>query len=132
MMNFANPDMVAHTGNLPATIKGVQVTDWAIGEVVKETLKHDGMVFMTADHGNAEELISFPTDNFFFTSAQGVVNTDHSNNPVPLLVIANKYRGKVIELPKGVMSDLAPTMLKEMGLPVPPEMNGQDLLANVR
>lgn len=127
MLNFANPDMVAHTGNLEATIKGVEATDKAFGEVVHETLKHDGVVFITADHGNSEELITFPTDSFFFTSNMGTVNTDHSNNPVPLLVIANQWYNRPVELPKGVMSDLAPTMLFFMGIPKPPEMIGRNL-----
>jgi len=129
MLNFANPDMVAHTGNLEATMKAVKCTDLALGELVAETLKHDGLVVVTADHGNAEELLTFPTNNFFYTTDKGTINTDHSNNPVPLVIIANAYKGKALQLPKGVMSDLAPTLLYLMGLPKPAEMIGRNLMA---
>jgi 2,3-bisphosphoglycerate-independent phosphoglycerate mutase len=131
MMNFANPDMVAHTGNLEAAIKAVEVTDWAMNEIVQTTLEHDGMVFITADHGNAEELITFPTNAFFYTTAEGTINTDHSNNPIPFIVIANRLKGNGNELPPGVMRDIAPTMLKAMGLPVPEEMKGTNLMEGI-
>lgn len=128
MINLANPDMVAHTGNLLATVKAVKATDKAIDQIVAATLKVDGTVVVTADHGNSEELITYPTGTFFFTTSQGTVNTDHSNNPIPLIVINRAYEGKAIELPRGVMSDVAPTILTLMGLPVPPEMTGRNLL----
>ena len=128
MINFANPDMVAHTGNLAATVKAIQATDQALGEVVKETLKVGGTVVITADHGNSEELITFPQNSFFFTTSQGIVNTDHSNNPVPLIIVNRELEGKAIELPSGVMSDVAPTLLALMGLPQPAEMTGRKLI----
>jgi len=132
MINFANPDMVAHTGNLKAAIKACEITDWAVGEVVRETLKHDGLVWITADHGNAEELITFPTDSFFFTSNEGTVNTDHSNNPIYFVTIANALRGKAsVVMEKGVMADIAPTLLTTMGLSVPSQMPGKNLLKDI-
>jgi 2,3-bisphosphoglycerate-independent phosphoglycerate mutase len=127
MLNFANPDMVAHTGNLDATVKGIEACDAALGKLVTEVLKHDGVAVITADHGNAEELITFPTDSFFFTSSKGTVNTDHSSNPIPLIFVGNRWQGKNVEMPKGVMSDIAPTLLRLMGIPKPGEMIGRDL-----
>jgi len=77
-INFANPDMVAHSGNLEKTIEAVEHVDKAVGEVVEESLKVNGTIFITADHGNAEELLTFPTASFYYTTSGGNVNTDHS------------------------------------------------------
>jgi 2,3-bisphosphoglycerate-independent phosphoglycerate mutase len=128
VMNIANPDMVAHTGNLQATIKAVQATDKAVGEMTDAVLECGGTVFITADHGNAEELITYPSTSFFFTTSAGVANTDHSSNPVPFIVVnqALKQSGKTMK--KGSLSDVAPTILKYMGLPIPPHMSGKNLL----
>ena len=128
MINFANPDMVAHTGNLAATMKALAFTDGMVGEVVKLTLSMGGAVFITADHGNAEELLTFPDASFFFTTESGKVNTDHSNNPVPFFCIANSLLNQAKQLPQGVLSDVAVTILSYMGLPVPPVMTGKNLL----
>lgn len=128
VLNFANPDMVAHSGDVKATIKAIQHVDRAIGEVVKLVLAYDGVLYITADHGNAEELLSFPTASFFFTSAEGKVNTDHSNNPVPFIIISKDLAGKSIKLPPGSLSDVAPTILTKMGLSVPEQMTGRNLL----
>lgn len=128
MMNFANPDMVAHTGSIPATIKAIETVDKAVSTIVNETLARDGVVYITADHGNAEELITYPTASFFYTTAKGTVNTDHSNNPVPFLVIANELKGKNIRLPQGTLSDVAPTVLGMMKLEKPASMTGHNLL----
>lgn len=128
MLNFANPDMVAHTGNLTATIKAIEATDKALGEIVRATLKHDGVTVITADHGNSEELITFPTNSFYYTTSTGTVNTDHSNNPVPLIIVSRQFEGKSVSLSRGVMSDIAPTLLNLMGLPIPSEMTGRVLV----
>ncbi|KKQ45552.1 MAG: 2,3-bisphosphoglycerate-independent phosphoglycerate mutase [Candidatus Woesebacteria bacterium GW2011_GWA1_37_8] len=127
VLNFANPDMVAHTGNLKATIKAVEVVDKYLNILVSEVLNADGTVFVTADHGNAEELVTYPTDTFFFTTSRGTVNTDHSNNPVPLLVINNSLYKKPIILPKGSLADVATTILSYMNLKIPGEMSGKNL-----
>jgi 2,3-bisphosphoglycerate-independent phosphoglycerate mutase len=84
---------------------------------------------ITADHGNAEELLTFPTSTFFFTTEKGDVNTDHSSNPVPFIIISNKFRGKTIKLPRGNLADVAPTVLSMMGFTIPKEMTGNNLLA---
>ena len=131
VMNIANPDMVAHTGNIQATIKACQATDKAVGELADAILAQNGTLFITADHGNAEELITYPTTSFFFTSATGTMNTDHSNNPVPFIVVNQQFAGKPTLLPKGSLSDVAPTILSWMKLPVPAEMKGKNLLASL-
>jgi len=128
VMNFANPDMVAHTGNLKATIKAVDYVDSAVGSVAAMVLKAGGTLFITADHGNAEELLSFPLGTFFFTTSSGSINTEHSNSPVPFYVIGNQFKGVKGILRDGNLSDVAPTILNLMGVSVPPEMTGNDLI----
>jgi 2,3-bisphosphoglycerate-independent phosphoglycerate mutase len=132
VMNFANPDMVAHTGNIKATVKAIEYVDRWVGEVVKAVLSVDGTVLITGDHGNAEELLTYPTKSYFFTTDKGVVNTDHSNNPVPLFVIDKRYEGRPIKLPQKALSDIAPTVLDFMGLPKSQGMTGESLLAYIK
>jgi 2,3-bisphosphoglycerate-independent phosphoglycerate mutase len=128
IMNFANPDMVAHSGNVKATVKAIEHVDKVLGEVYKEVLKKDGTLFITADHGNAEEMLTFPSSSYFFTTREGDVNTDHSSNPVPLFIVSNKFYKSSRKLPKGTLSDIAPTILSLMGFQIPQEMTGRDLL----
>ena len=128
VINFANPDMVAHTGNLQATIKAVEFVDKAVGEVVTSVLNLDGTLIITGDHGNAEELLTYPPGNYFFTSAKGVVNTDHSNSPVPVIIVNRSYEGKTTLLKQGILGDIAPTILDLLGLQRPPVMTGRNLL----
>ncbi|PIP17446.1 MAG: phosphoglycerate mutase (2,3-diphosphoglycerate-independent) [Parcubacteria group bacterium CG23_combo_of_CG06-09_8_20_14_all_35_9] len=118
-VNFANPDMIGHTGNLKAGIKAVEVVDECIGKIVKEVLRKKGTAIVTADHGNAEEMINLET---------GEVDTKHSTNPVPFIVINQKLKIKKQKLKKGILSDVAPTILKIMNLPQPPEMTGKSLI----
>lgn len=129
--NLANPDMVAHTGNLQASIQAIEATDKAVGIVVQATLKAGGVVCITADHGNAEELLNLRTNE---------IDKEHATNPVPFIIIGSAFEGKtglsgeVIEgdlsilPPVGVLADVAPTILEIMGLPKPSEMIGQSLL----
>jgi len=128
VVNFANPDMVAHTGNLKATIKAVEVVDKAVGEFVEAVKQVDGTVVITADHGNAEELLTYETTSFFYTTGGGKVNTDHSNNPVPVIIVNNIYTGRGVTLAKGSLADIAPTVLAMMGLSAPSTMTGRNLL----
>jgi 2,3-bisphosphoglycerate-independent phosphoglycerate mutase len=130
VMNFANPDMVAHTGSLQATIKAVEYVDEAIGSVAAMTLKAGGTLYISADHGNAEELLSFPLGSFFFTTSSGTVNTEHSNSPVPLYIIGHQYKNVKGILTEGNLSDIAPTILNQMGIAVPPEMTGKNLIVS--
>jgi 2,3-bisphosphoglycerate-independent phosphoglycerate mutase len=115
IMNYANADMVGHTGHLDATIKAVEVLDECLGLVVEAIRSRGGAVIITADHGNAEQMIDPVTGQIF---------TAHTTNPVPLILI-DDYRGKLRE--GGSLRDVAPTMLGLLGLPKPPQMTGQDL-----
>jgi len=128
MINFANPDMVAHTGNTEATIKALEHTDKAIGMIANEILRSDGTVFITADHGNAEQLLTYSSQSFFFTTDTGAINTYHSNHPVPFVAVNNGLLHSNKQLSAGSLSDVAPTILHAMNLPVPSVMTGRNLL----
>ena len=116
IVNFANPDMVGHTGNFDATVAAMAATDDAVGRVVDAALAAGGCVIVTADHGNAEELL-FP---------DGGRNTQHSMNPVPVVFVAPD--GERFSLRDGGLRDIAPTLLTLLGLPVPDRMTGRSLL----
>lgn len=131
VINFANADMVGHTGNLKATIKAVDTIDIYLNDLVQSVLSANGTIIITADHGNAEELLTFPNQTYFVTTQEGVVSTDHSSNPVPVLFVANQLYDVKGELPKGQLSDVAPTILHLMGLPVPEVMTGRNLLEGI-
>jgi 2,3-bisphosphoglycerate-independent phosphoglycerate mutase len=122
VLNIANPDMVAHTGNIGAAIKACEVTDECVGKIVSQVLAVDGACVITSDHGNVEEMIDPVT---------GGVDTEHSTYPVPVISIASDLQGKVQELPSGMLADVAPTILYLMGLAIPTTMNGRNLLAYV-
>ncbi len=128
MLNFANPDMVAHSGKIDATIRACEIVDGVLHKMVKAVLALEGTVFITADHGNAEELLTFDSSGFFFTTQEGSMNTEHSNNPVPFVMINNSYKGKTNALTNGSLADVAPTILSFLKLPIPPEMTGKNLL----
>ena len=128
VVNVANPDMVAHTGNLKATIVAVELVDKYIGELARFVLDMDGTFYITADHGNAEELLTFPSTTYFYTSSKGAINTDHSNNPVPIIIVSKRFQDNPINLSKGALADVAPTILNLMGISVPQEMTGRNLL----
>jgi 2,3-bisphosphoglycerate-independent phosphoglycerate mutase len=116
ILNYANPDMVGHTGVFEAAVKAIEVVDECMGKVVEKVLEKDGAVFVTADHGNAEQMIDYST---------GEPMTAHTTDPVPLLYITKGAEGIK---DGGKLADLAPTMLKVMGLPVPAEMTGKSLI----
>ncbi|MFA5107170.1 MAG: 2,3-bisphosphoglycerate-independent phosphoglycerate mutase [Patescibacteria group bacterium] len=117
VMNYANPDMVGHTGNLAATIRAVEVVDECIGQVVEAVLEKKGVVFITSDHGNAEQKIDLKS---------GEVHTNHTSNPVPFYIISNQYTG--LHLRKnGVAGDIAPTILNLYKIKPPKEMTGKVL-----
>ncbi len=115
IMNYANPDMVGHTGQLKATIKAIEVVDRDLGRVVDAVRARGGVVIITADHGNAEQMIDPVTGQIF---------TAHTTNPVPIILISD-YRGRLRE--GGALKDVAPTVLGLLGLPKPAEMTGEDL-----
>lgn len=119
IMNYANADMVGHTGVLEATIKAIEVIDACLGRVVEAIRAKGGSVIITADHGNAEQMIDPATGGPF---------TAHTTNLVPLIII-NGYQGRLRE--GGTLRDVAPTMLSMLGLPKPPQMTGEDLRIDV-
>lgn len=116
-LNFANADMVGHTGVWEAVIKAVETVDSCVEKVVTAGLEHGYTIFLTADHGNADYEIN----------EDGSPNTQHSLNPVPFFIIDKDWRG---EVKPGKLGDLAPTILTFMGLPVPKEMTGNILASN--
>ncbi|ORX60404.1 2,3-bisphosphoglycerate-independent phosphoglycerate mutase [Hesseltinella vesiculosa] len=118
MCNFAPPDMVGHTGVYEAAIKGVEATDAAIGTILEACKKHGYILFVTADHGNAEKMLS---DDYT------TPHTAHTCSPVPF-VMGNPLGHKYVDGAKGALCDVAPTILRVMGLDVPKEMTGHSLL----
>lgn len=121
VVNFANPDMVAHTGNIQAAIKACEVTDTCVGQIVRTTLAHDGTCIITADHGNVEEMLG----------PNGEVDTEHSTYPVPFIMIHKLLRGMTQPLPTGKLADISPTVLAWNNLDIPGEMTGNNLLAHI-
>jgi len=131
LVNFANADMVGHTGNLKAAVRAIEFVDKCVGKIVKLVLVKDGLVFITADHGNAENMFNMQT---------GIIDKEHTSNPVPFIVISKQYEGKTLSKqeaiggdlslvqPQGVLSDIAPTILKIMNIDKPEEMTGRSLI----
>lgn len=114
-LNYANADMVGHTGVFSAAIKAVETVDKCVERVVTAALEHGYIVFLTADHGNADYLIN----------EDGTPNTAHTMNLVPLFIIDKNFKGAV---KPGKLGDIAPTILTMMNLPIPPEMTGDVLV----
>ncbi len=132
VINYANPDMVGHTGNLPATIEALETLDGQIGRLTELVTGLGGVVLITGDHGNAEQKIDPQT---------GQIDKEHTSNPVPLIMISS-YNGlqepqnldDVYEgwlTPAGILADVAPTILDIMGVPKPAQMSGTSLLPNL-
>ncbi|PIY95688.1 MAG: 2,3-bisphosphoglycerate-independent phosphoglycerate mutase [Candidatus Kerfeldbacteria bacterium CG_4_10_14_0_8_um_filter_42_10] len=125
--NFANADMVGHTGNLKATVQAVESIDSCLKEIVEATLDKGGVAIITADHGNAEEVMKAQT---------GEIDKEHSNNPVPFVLIGKNWEGQntlnsrdlSVLRPMGILADVAPTILKIMGIAKPAEMTGRSLI----
>lgn len=118
VLNYANPDMVGHTGVLEAAVKAVGAVDECLGKLVDAILRNGGSCLITADHGNCEQMLDEKGEPF----------TPHTTNPVPLIYISQDADGKRL-LEGGRLSDLAPTLLRIMGLRVPEEMTGRCLIA---
>jgi 2,3-bisphosphoglycerate-independent phosphoglycerate mutase len=131
VVNYANADMVAHTGNLKATVKACEIVDDAVKQLTEVILGKGGVAFITADHGNAEELVNLQS---------GKMDKEHSTYPVPFLIIGKQWEGKTAGLPEspnsdlsllqpsGLLSDVAPTILSVMGLENASEMTGKSLI----
>ena len=117
IINFANPDMVGHTGVEPAAIKAVEAVDACVGRAVEAIKKADGQMFICADHGNAEQLVDYETGEPF---------TAHTVNPVPFILVNADPAYRLRE--GGCLADIAPTLIELMGLTQPKEMTGKSLL----
>ena len=127
VVNFANADMVGHSGKIPPTITAVETVDHCLGQIDQALRQHGGAMIITADHGNAEQMID---------PATGGPQTAHTTNPVPFIVCAENavtapnFKGdprRFTLRPDGALQDIAPTMLGMLGIPQPKEMTGQDL-----
>lgn len=128
--NVANADMVGHTGDMAATVKGLEVVDACLGRIEEAVREQGGLLAVTADHGNAEEMQNLKTH---------AMDKEHSTNPVPFVLVADALRGKMSASgeapdgdlsfvpPIGVLADVAPTLLTLMGITPPPDMTGQTL-----
>jgi len=120
-VNFANPDMVGHTGSLPAATQAVEATDRGVGELLEALAKMNGRAVILADHGNAEQMWD-PTVNG--------PHTAHTLNLVETFVVGDGFAaGKTKMRSGGRLADIAPTVLALMGLPKPAEMTGESLIA---
>lgn len=127
IINFANADILAHTGNLEAAVKGVEAVDKAVGRLREAIIQKGGAMLITADHGNAESIVYKQT---------GDKSTRHDDNPVPCYLVAEKFQRKKTEEElhssmseaSGILADVAPTVLELLEIPKPPEMTGDSLL----
>jgi len=117
VLNFANPDMVGHTGQLPACIKAIEAVDDCLGQVINTVLAQGGCLLVTADHGNAEQMINEKTQEPV---------TAHTANLVPCILIGDGF--DQMELSDGSLQDIAPTLLELLGLDKPAEMTGESLI----
>ena len=120
VVNFANPDMVGHTGSVPAAVRAVEATDQGVGELLDAVEKMDGCALVTADHGNCEQM---------WDTEHNGPHTSHTLNLVEAFVVGRGFEaGKTRLRSPGRLADIAPTLLSLMGLPVPAEMTGRSLL----
>lgn len=123
VVNYANTDMVGHSGDLAAAIKAVEAVDACLGRLTQAIEAADGAMLITADHGNAECL---------HDEGSGQAHTAHTLNPVPCLIVGARYRTQTQPLPSGILADIAPTLCAMLGLAQPPEMTGNNLLAHAQ
>jgi len=118
-INFANPDMVGHTGDFAATVQALEAVDKCLGEIINIIIKTDGVAVITADHGNAEAMVDEITS---------LPITSHSSNRVPFIIVDNNKKYNLRE--DGILADIAPTLLEIMKVDVPKEMTGKSLIVH--
>jgi 2,3-bisphosphoglycerate-independent phosphoglycerate mutase len=118
VVNFANPDMVGHTGVLAAAIKAVEFVDARVGQVLEAIKRQNGAAIVLADHGNCEQMIDPET---------GMPHTSHTTYDVELIVVDDRFKGRKLR-DSGRLADVALTALQLLGLPKPPEMTGESLI----
>lgn len=123
LVNFANADMVGHSGNIQATILAIKALDSCLEKIVHQALSLGYSLIITADHGNAEQKINPQT---------GDISTEHTNNPVPFIYIDTKFQGRPDKLPSGILADVAPTILYLLDIPKPQGMTGRNLLEELK
>jgi 2,3-bisphosphoglycerate-independent phosphoglycerate mutase len=116
VLNFANADMVGHTGMLPAAVKAIETVDECVGKIVEKVLERKGCALITADHGNAETMVD----------EAGEPHTAHTTEPVPFVLVDETRKDAALKT--GILADIAPTVLKLLGIPQPSEMTGRSLL----
>ena len=114
LVNYANADMVGHTGNLEAAMKAMQTLDQCFGKIVAAALELDYTIIVTADHGNVEEMIDPVT---------GGVSTEHTGNPVPFIAISKELQGSNRSLETGILADIAPTILSLLDIAIPQDLS---------
>lgn len=119
LINFANPDMVGHTGNIGAAIRACEVVDEMIGKIADFVLAYGGTLLITADHGNVEQMID---------PQSGGVNPEHTTNPVPFIAVSKNFLNKPMMMTSGILADVAPTVLALLGIAKPDIMTGRNLL----
>src|SRR6185437_4854013 len=119
IVNFANADMVGHSGRIPPTVQAVETVDACLGEIYNAVRQRGGAMLITADHGNAEQMID---------PASGGPHTAHTTNPVPFIVVSYEAQKLSLRL-DGSLQDISPTVLGMLGFPQPSEMTGKDLRA---
>jgi 2,3-bisphosphoglycerate-independent phosphoglycerate mutase len=120
IVNYANTDMVGHSGNIEAAAKAVEAVDTCLGKLTQAVMTKGGAMLITADHGNAEMMFDDETHQ---------PHTAHTLNLVPVIIVAEKFRGKKLAASEGSLADVAPTLLELLDLPQPSEMTGKSLLA---
>jgi 2,3-bisphosphoglycerate-independent phosphoglycerate mutase len=118
VINYANPDMVGHTGNIPAAITACETIDECLGQLVKAVLAANGVLVITADHGNVEQMLL----------PEGGSDTEHNSNDVPFIVVANNLNPNT-KIESGILADIAPTILNFLAVPKPKSMTGRILIS---
>jgi 2,3-bisphosphoglycerate-independent phosphoglycerate mutase len=116
VLNFANADMVGHTGMLTAAVKAIETVDECVGRIVDKILEKKGCALITADHGNAETMVD----------EKGEPHTAHTTEPVPFILVDDTRKDAALKT--GILADIAPTVLMLLGIPKPSEMTGSSLL----
>ena len=113
--------MVSHTGHMEATIKAINTVDGCLGIISKKIIAEGGAMIITADHGNAEIMLS-PT---------GDIDTEHNPSPIPCIIVSKELQGNHATLEEGILADVAPTILRMLNIPKPSQMTGRDILSRL-